>query len=423
MQATELDQEKAGRWGYAAAGFVTLFFGVTTIYLVFNFMAPVFETEYGWSRLEVSYSTSLFWLFDGVSLILLGFLVERFGIRITALFSLLYGIGIMALAILPPSLPTLYLLFSVIGLGAGAASPMVCSIVVTAWFAQRRGLALGVINMGLGAGGATLPYLCSHLIRAYGWQSFPLVLGSLCAVIPCAAYGLVMRMPPGWVGQSARPARPAEDAPDFRLITNRQFWLLCFAVLAASAAILGLFSSALRVLTDRGISQAIAITVLSVFSLASIGTRLVVGALLDLVFAPLISFIVFTFCALGIFLLATSFSAGVLCLGAALVGMGLGAETDIVTYTLSRYIPRHLYGRLFGLMLCIYALGGAFGVFALNWSYNVTGSYDAAIHVIIAMVLASAVCFLCMGPYQFDLAGHEIPRSLRSARLLVRRSV
>jgi predicted MFS family arabinose efflux permease len=72
--------ERAGPrnpWIYVASGFCTQFFGVTTMYVVFNFLSPVFQTKYGWSQFATSFSMTLFWLANGVSIVSLGILIDN----------------------------------------------------------------------------------------------------------------------------------------------------------------------------------------------------------------------------------------------------------------------------------------------------------------------------------------------------------
>jgi sugar phosphate permease len=195
---------------------------------------------------------------------------------------------------------------------------------------------------------------------------------------------------------------------------HRHFWLLSIAVLLVSAATIGTSSKAMAILSSRGLQGVVAVSVFSSISVASVATRLCFGALLDYVFAPLLAIVIFVLCAIGMYFLATSQRVELIYFGALCVGMGLGAETDVIAYTLSRYIPRQLYGRLFGFMLFVYSIGGAAGTFVLSWSFSVTGDYLLGLEVVIGSVLAAAGCFLFMGRYRFDLAGRENDLSLHS---------
>jgi MFS family permease len=145
-----------------------------------------------------------------------------------------------------------------------------------------------------------------------------------------------------------------------------------------------------------------------VLSLASIGARLLVGYLLDRFYAPVIGSIIFALCGVGVFLMITSSQTGVLFAGAALIGLGLGSEGDLAAYMVSRYFPKHSYGRVLGFIYFLYAQGSAFGIFLLGQVYGATGSYSAGALPIIVLVGVAIACLLMMGSYRFTLDHREI---------------
>ena len=65
-------------------------------------------------------------------------------------------------------------------------------------------------------------------------------------------------------------------------------------------------------------------------------------------------------------------------LGAILIGLGIGAETDLLTYTMSRYFPVAALGRALGAAWIFWAWGNATGVALGSLSFDLTGNYDIA---------------------------------------------
>ncbi len=90
------------------------------------------------------------------------------------------------------------------------------------------------------------------------------------------------------------------------------------------------------------------------------------------------------------------------------VGLALGAEGDIAAYMISRYFPKHSYGRVLGFVYFLFAMGSATGVFILGQVYGFTGSYGAGIVPIVAMVVVAIVCLLGMGGYRYSLDHREL---------------
>lgn len=95
-------------------------------------------------------------------------------------------------------------------------------------------------------------------------------------------------------------------------------------------------------------------------------------------------------------------------MGSALIGLGLGSEGDLAAYMVSRYFPKHSYGRVLGFIYFLYAQGAAFGIFLLGQIYSATGSYRAGALPIIVLVGIGIACLLMMGSYRFTLNHKEV---------------
>ncbi len=400
------------RWWFAVTGFLTLLFGSSTVNVLFNVLGKGMADDFGWNRSVITNGFSVETILTGVSIVVLGVLVDRYGPRVPAIpMTLGFGVGLMSMAALPNSQAVFYLLCIIIGACAGALNPVAHATVVSAWFADRRGLALGVLMAGMGACGVLIPYLANFVFGLVGWRGTFLVIGALCTIIPTAVYLFVTRMPPRFEEEreQARAAgRTAGESLWSIARRSRQFWLLSAAIFLVSTATFGLMSQVVPMTTDKGIDRSVAVAVLSVLSLSSVFARLLVGYLLDRVFAPAIGAVIFALCGVGVAILISSNSPAPMFLGAVLVGLALGAEGDIAAYMISRYFPKHSYGRVLGFVYFLFAMGSATGVFILGQVYGFTGSYGAGIVPIVAMVVVAIVCLLGMGRYRYSLDHREL---------------
>jgi MFS family permease len=414
MNALSTSSPPAGRlaktinpWWFVVTGFLTFLFGTSTVNVLFNVLGKSVTTELGWDRQILSNGLSLVTIVTGASILVLGFLIDRFGPKRPAVpMAMMFGIGLMLLSVVPDNGVVFYLICVLIGAGAGAVNPVAHSTVITAWFSQRRGLALGILMTGLGACGVMMPYLGVAFLEWFGWRGAFLGIGLLCTLIPTSVYLFVTRMPPEHEQErlDARSKGASAGAGIWAIAkSSRQFWFLSGAIFLISSATFGMLSQVVPITTDKGIATAVAVTVLSVFSLSSVATRFLVGYLLDRVYAPLIAGVIFTLCGVGVFLMIQSASVPLIFLGAGLMGLGLGAEGDIAAYMTGRYFPKHSYGRVLGFIYFLYAQGGAFGIFVLGASYAGTGTYESATWLIIGMVVAAIAAVSFMGPYKYSV--------------------
>ena len=156
---------RLNRWWYAATGFLTLLFGTTAVNVLFNVLGESMSEEFGWDRSVISNGLSIETLLVGVSIVALGLLVDRFGPSLPSVpMVFAFGGGLMLMAALPNNQVIFYALCVLIGAGAGALNPDAHATVVSAWFSDRRGLALGILMAGLGACGVVMPYLAEFIL-------------------------------------------------------------------------------------------------------------------------------------------------------------------------------------------------------------------------------------------------------------------
>ena len=82
-----------------------------------------------------------------------------------------------------------------------------------------------------------------------------------------------------------------------------------------------------------------------------------------------------------------------------LIGLGLGAEIDIVAYMVARYFGVRSFSTLYGLAVFFIALAAALGASMLGIAFDAHGNYDAALFVIAACFVAAGCCYLLLGRY------------------------
>ncbi|MBD1600550.1 MFS transporter [Pseudomonas typographi] len=407
----QVSPDPINKWWYVVSCFVALMVGVNTVNILFNVLGSALTAGFGWSRLELVSGLTLFTVVDGISVLLIGFLVSRYGIRKVAIpAAAMFGLGIGLIGLSPNDLRFFYACCAISGVGAGAVGPSVYSVVVGAWFDDKRGLALGIINVGLGLCGTLMPFLINGLFGAYGWRWTFAVVGLLCGLIPVVAYGAVLRMPRAWdtARVTARSSGKGIGEPLGALLKQRSLWLISISILLVSAATYGMLSQIVAICTDHHIARVTALSILSTASISSIASRLVVGYLLDRLFAPFLACSIFLLCAAGVVVLTQTAQVPVLYGGAVLLGLGLGAEGDIAAYIISRYIDKNSYAKALGIVIFLFAQGGALGVGLLSYTYSITSSYTVAGALIFVLTVLSAFSLLFLGPYRYDVTGAKV---------------
>ena len=91
-------------------------------------------------------------------------------------------------------------------------------------------------------------------------------------------------------------------------------------------------------------------------------------------------------------------------IGTICLGIGIGAEIDLMTFLVGRYFGLRQFGTLYGVMFAIAILGNAAGSNLLGWSFQIFKSYSPALILFEALLVVACACFLGLGPYPLPRA-------------------
>ena len=146
------------------------------------FFKPL-ANEFELSRLATSSINSLLMVFYAVFAFTGGWALDRFGPkRVVLVMGISSGLGLLLTSI-ANSLWQLFIVYSfLLGIGTGAAVPVLMSI-VSRWFDKKRGLALGISSSGTALGPFILAPLSAFLIATFSWRTANIILGIIAAAL------------------------------------------------------------------------------------------------------------------------------------------------------------------------------------------------------------------------------------------------
>ncbi len=397
--ATDLKGIGTGRfWGwYVVLGaFLILAINYGARYSFGVFVKPM-ATQYNWSRSVISAGMSIMVLAYGIGGIFAGRLADRIAPRwiITAGATLMAAGLFLTLLIREPW--QFYVTYGVFGgFGAACLGVVVCNSSVGKWFVRKRGLAIGIASIGVGAGTmATVP-LAGYVVKVYGWQMgfasigvFVLVIGVglsqwLMGRTKPEDYGL--RPDGGRAGKSGpdhdpKPFAFPSSRPSLRpVLQSSQFWIMVVCYSLAVMAEMSTMVHQVAYALDRQIDKVAAASSLGMIGMASIFGRFFFGWLCDRISdAKYASALGFFFMAAGTFLLLRTTTVTTLFVYALLFGFGYGSITALMPFLLADRFGRHILGASYGLLVFfVMAIGGSTGPMIAGYIYDLTGSYANA---------------------------------------------
>ena len=184
--------------------------------------------DLGSARSVPALANSLAWLGMGAGALGFGWIAERVGVRLTAVFgALMTGAG-LAIASQGGALHLLLGHGVLIGFLGGGAINVPLIIYISRWFDRRRGSAVALVSSGQYIAGALWPPIIALGNTELGWRPTMLLCGiaTALAIVPVA---LIFLHPApemnAWVAD--REAMPHALAPSTK--RRRQFILLCIA--------------------------------------------------------------------------------------------------------------------------------------------------------------------------------------------------
>jgi sugar phosphate permease len=243
-------------WIVAAVTFLTLIVSAGIRSTPGGLILPL-ERDFGWNRATLSLAVSINLVFYGLLGPFGAMLMNKWGARrimVGALLLLAAGTG---LTVTMRTSWQFALLWGVlVGIGSGSAAPVLGAWVSNRWFAERRGLVLGVLTASTATGQLLFLPVLAHLVTRDGWRSASLVIAAAALVaVPVVAF--FMRDDPKDVG--LRPfGAPPEGAPSSgsgavpaasalqalgRGVRSRDFWLLAGSFYICGASTNGLIGT------------------------------------------------------------------------------------------------------------------------------------------------------------------------------------
>jgi MFS family permease len=128
--------------------------------------------------------------------------------------------------------------------------------------------------------------------------------------------------------------------------------------------------------------------------------RVGTGYLLDRFLTSSVAVCFFCGSSLGIFLLWSEATGGLAFIAAILLGLGLGAEGDLMAYGVSRYFGLRAFGEIYGYAFAAFGLGAVIGPLLMGMSFDIMESYRLALGIFMAATLIAAGLMARLGPYR-----------------------
>jgi MFS family permease len=398
-------------WWMVLVCCITMAVGPILITGTFSIFIKPLAEEFGWSRGAISFGFSLVAFIIAFYAPLIGIFVDRFGPRRVITYgAVVFGAGFSSFWFLTPSLWHFYITYLITALGGASLTSIPFATAIANWFGYRRGIALGIMGVGVFLGGMYAPPLVTYVIATAGWRWAYVTLGVLIWLVALPVSGLFLVNRPQEIGLQPLQNSLASDAQaataqalhehDLTLAEAKKttaFWCMAISFGLLSGVLHGCITHFAPLLTDKGLSSQQAALALMLLSGMGVLGRIIAGYLVDHLPAHLVAAGLFLGVIIGLLAAFHASDFRFALLFAAMAGLGFGAETDLMPYLIGHHFGLSSFGKIFGWVYGVFAFGGMLGPLLMGTIFDATGSYHLALATLIPATILGAGLMLPLG--------------------------
>jgi MFS family permease len=368
---------------------------------------PVLQAEFGLTAQQITLAPSLLFLLTAIFSLFFGTLVERFGTR---LLMVLGSIAFVAIYLMFAGITAywqflgIYVLFAVAIILTGILPSV---LLVTRWFEQRRGLAMGILLVGSSLGAAIFPNIVSPIIKNSGWRTAALVLSGIMAVCVFLPMFFLVRNSPADKnttpdGLPVKASFGAASVPEgFTLqeaLRMPVFYLLAFVTAVMWFCIVGVTQNQTIFFKDIGMDAAFSTRILTIFGMSAVIGKLLFGWLSDRFDKRLIMLLATINLTIGsaILRIVDTNPSQLAIVYAIIYGVGFSGAFTMIQVVIAEYFGGKSYPKILGMFTMIDTLAGSAGAVILGTIRTNAGSYIPSFTLMVALGAISIVCVILM---------------------------
>jgi predicted MFS family arabinose efflux permease len=357
--------------------------------------------EFAANHEQVARIPTVFLLMVALTSPVAGWLCDRVRIPwLMAAGALLAGGGLL-LASQARSLGELIALYCIVGVGAAAGTMLPSIVLISEWFAEQRGLVIGIVFSGLALGLLYNPPLFSFLALRYGWRWSIALVGAQVLIFGLSIDLILLRPPPA---ARIRASKARTDEPGLELgaaIRTSAFWLLIainFLFLAVMGAV---YFHVVPFLMSLGFGAQRSATLLGLQNLSLPAGLIITGWAADR-FDPrwvlIVNCLLLGVAVMG--LMGTAVYPPILLVYMLFYASTLGATGPTVPLIIIQSLGIRRLGTINGATNSAGQLGAAAAAWLTGRLADATGGYMLAFELAVAYCLLAALCTWLVRPAQ-----------------------
>ncbi len=375
-------------WWQVLVALVIQAIGSTSVFTAYSIFAVPFKAEFDPSNMVLMLGITATVLVSGILSPSLGSAIDRYSVRNLMLYGailMLIGFFLMSYTTSMNQVLVIYaLLLSPSGVLLG---PIAASALLARWFVRRRGLAISIAACGSAIGGLFIPPLLQTLFDLFEWRDGLRIytIGIAVLMLPIIAFLTINR-------PQDKNLNPDGDATDldtdhttsttsttlpFNPMKTLTFWGISLTMGAIFFGTTGLISNMLPVVMEKGVEATLGALLISSYSAASLGGRILCAAIADRLDLRWTLMGMVMLLAVAMFTFAQGTSYTLLSVASILIGLSGGAATPVWSLILAKVYGANNMGTVMGRMALIIMPFSLCAAPVFGYVYDRTGSYSS----------------------------------------------
>ena len=370
----------------------------------FGIFVDTWGSEWEVNVSSISLAASIGWLVNGLANPILGQLSDKYGPKIVMVFcSLIVSLSSILVA-------TSYNVFTLsfyygflISFATGTGGPL--GIILSRWFARRRGVAMGAVMAGGSIGSLFFIPLLTFIAINYSWELAWIVVGLFGLIVVVPSSIIVLKNTPSDLNLSEEDSKKdnldttEESGPLWvdnwsTAYNSKPMWQLSLGYVVCGITTASISVHFIKWAISENISTSEAALSFGVLSAINGVSVFCSGYFSDIFQRRIILGLVYAI--RGIAFLALLLLSGQVALWAFAIvgGMSWLATVPLTTALTSEIYGQKKLGSLVGLINMSHQLGGAGAVLLFGMVFDIFGNYDFGLWVgVISLIIASVASF------------------------------
>jgi len=384
----------------------SLFIGAGMIFYAMSVLLETIVAATGFSVAQISGANTLFLVAAGFAGIGVGELISRYDVRYCVVIGTLVIAGAYGLLPMVSTLPEIYGVYVLLGIGYSMTALVPATTLVARWFVRRRALGLALTQSGLSLGGVLLTPALAQMLKTGGIDMLHSgwVFWVILANVPLTLAFLrpspqaMGQLPDGDAHDGQSEDTMTEGLSASEALRSRFFrWSASASILALMAQV-GTIAHVFKWGLERADAETAAITIASVAFCSLVG-RLICGAVLDRL--NLFKFVLSVYLLQAATLFAMSMAQGELAVLAMTMVFGFTVGNILMVQPLLVAAAFGLrdFPRILSYQQLIMNFGVASGPIAIGVIYDFGGGYgNAFVFVSLCSLAAFGALWIARAP-------------------------